>query len=432
MTGDHGEGAAGTSAHEDARRFIVAADRLIDGSGAEPLVDGAVLVEDGRITAVDRRSAFGTSDIAIIAEAGTTLLPGIVDSHVHLELAAGPDHATTLATWDEDRAAGRLGLRALANARTALSAGITTLRDCGATLGILAVREALRTAEVPGPRLLATGPPLTTRRGHCHWFGGEAETDAELRARIAANCEAGVDAIKVIATGGVMTEGSDPRLAQYDERQMRLIVAEAHRLGRPVVAHANATVGIANAFAAGADAIDHVMFTAPDGKVRPDESLIARMGAAGQACGMTLGGIHRQNLDAGDEGVARLRERFGHKAALHEAGALLHLQSDAGVRLTPPDRPDGAMRTAIVGTGLSPLAILTAMTGSAARAVGLGGEVGVLRPGAHADLLLVAGDPIAESAALGDVRGVWAGGRRVVRVDGKAAAPLAGGMSTAT
>lgn len=395
-----------------AGRLLVAADRLFDGSGGPLLEDAAVLVEDERIVAVDHAAAFAASGLEPIRAPGTTLLPGLVDSHVHLELSAGPDHASTLATWEADRDAGRLGLRALANARRALAGGITTLRDCGSTIGLVAVREALRTAGI-GPRLLVCGPPLTTPAGHCHWFGGVAKRGPELRARIAAHIEAGVDAIKVMATGGVMTDGSDPRLAQYDVPRLRLVVEEAHRRGRPVVAHANATIGIAQALEAGADTIDHVGFLSMAGTVSPDPDLIDRLGAARQACGMTMGGIHRRELEQGAAGIARLRERFGHKADLHAAGALVHVQTDAGVRLTPPDRPDGAMRTAMAGSGLPASAILTAMTGAAGKAVGLDGEVGVLRPGAHADLLLVAGDPLHDPAALVDVRGVWFGGQRV-------------------
>ena len=403
---------AAESGATDGRRFVVAADQLIDGTGAAPIERGAVLVEDGRIVAVGRADEIEASGARVVRRSGSTLLPGIIDSHVHSELASEADHVSTLATWYADDAAGRHGERVLSNVGAALAAGVTTIRDCGSTLGIIAVRESLR-AEGRGPRLLVTGPPVTISMGHIHWFGGVADgRDAVVR-RIAEHVEAGVDAIKVVATGGVMTEGSDPRRSQYDLATLRAAVKEAHRLGRPLVAHANATSGIADSFAAGFDSIDHVGWTAPDGEQRPDADLIARIGAAGQVCGFTTSGIQRRELDAGDGGRAELRRRFENKRRLADAGAILHIQSDAGVRFTRFDEPHKSLAVAIVGADLTPMEAIVAMTSSAARAVGLAGEVGVLRPGAHADLLLVRGDPLVDAAALGEVDGVWFGGTPV-------------------
>jgi imidazolonepropionase-like amidohydrolase len=180
------------------------------------------------------------------------------------------------------------------------------------------------------------------------------------------------------------------------------------------VAHAIATQGIAHAYAAGADSIDHVGWLSPDGVVRPDSRLIAELGASRWLCGLTASGIVRRELSGGAEGVAALRDRLADKAALAQAGARLHVHSDAGVRFTPIDRPDLGLRVAVEGGALQALAAIAAMTSVAAEAVGLGGEVGVIRVGARADLLMVDGDPLVDPAALHAVRGVWMGGRRVI------------------
>lgn len=395
------------------RPTLLVPERLFDGSGAACTTDTAVLVgTDGRIAAVDRAGAFAGVEADREAYLGATLLPGLIDGHVHLEMTPTADHTPTLAAWERDAASGVLPLRAARHATAALAAGYTTIRDCGSSRAILDVRAGLATTGL-GPRLLVTGPPITTPRGHCHWFGGEARTIREVRSLVAELCELGVDAIKLMATGGVMTAGSDPGVRQFRRPTVRAVVDEAHRRGRTVVVHANATGGIADALATGADVIDHLGWLDRSSAVRPDPRLIAALGQARRVCGMTTSGIVRRELSAGTEGHARLRARFADKAALHAAGARLHLHSDAGVRLTAFDRPDLGLATAAVGTGLPLPVLLAMMTSGAADAVGRP-DLGSIRPGARADLLLVDGDPTEDPGALRRVLAVRRDGRLLV------------------
>jgi imidazolonepropionase-like amidohydrolase len=180
-----------------------------------------------------------------------------------------------------------------------------------------------------------------------------------------------------------------------------------------VVVHANATGGIADALASGADVIDHLGWLDRSSMVRPDQRLITALGRAGQICGMTTSGIVRRELSAGAEGRERLRARFADKASLHASGARLHLHSDAGVRLTAFDRPDLGLATAAVGTDLPLTALLAMMTSGAAAAVGRP-ELGSVRPGAPADLLVVDGDPTEDPGALRRVIAVRRDGQLLV------------------
>jgi imidazolonepropionase-like amidohydrolase len=395
------------------RPILLVPERLFDGSGAPTVTGMAVLIGvDGRIGAVDRAGSFDGVDAEHVTHPGATLLPGLIDGHVHLEMTPTADHAPTLAAWEQDSAAGLLPLRAARHAMAALAAGHTTIRDCGSSRAILSVREGLA-AMGAGPRLLVTGPPITTPRGHCHWFGGEAGTLGEVRALVAELCERGVDAVKLMATGGVMTAGSDPGARQFRRPTVRAVVEEAHRRGRAVVVHANATGGIADALATGADVIDHLGWLDRSSAVRPDGRLIAALGRARQICGMTTSGIVRRELTAGAEGRSRLQARFADKAALHAAGARLHLHSDAGVRLTTFDRPDLGLATAAAGTGLPLSVLLGMMTSGAAAAVGRP-DLGAIRAGAPADLLVVDGDPTVDAEALRRVRAVRRDGRLLV------------------
>jgi len=204
------------------------------------------------------------------------------------------------------------------------------------------------------------------------------------------------------------------------------VVDEAHRRGRTVVVHANATGGIADAFATGADVIDHLGWLDRSNTVRPDRRLIAALGQGRTICGMTTSGIVRRELTAGPEGMERLRARFADKAALHAAGARLHLHSDAGVRLTAFDRPDLGLATAAAGTGLPLPTLLAMMTSGAALAIGRP-DLGTIRAGARADLLVVDGDPTEDPGALRRVLAVRRDGRLLASAtdDGRIAVAVA-------
>ena len=231
-------------------QVVIQADRLFDGTGAEPIEQAAVVIGDGRIRAVGRRDEIVAPDgeAQRVEYAGCTILPGLIDCHVHLIFSAGPRPLDDLLA-DDDHA---LLLRAVHNAQTALRAGITTVKDLGGRGAVtLALRDAIGRGLLPGPRILAAGPPITSTGGHCNWLGGEADTADELRKKVRQLVKQGVDLLKVMASGGRMTPGSNVCAAQFTVEQLRALVEDAHRLGKSVAAHGHGVAGIRNAVAAG-------------------------------------------------------------------------------------------------------------------------------------------------------------------------------------
>ncbi len=214
------------------RITVLRASRLIDGAGADPIDDGVVVSVDGTITDVgaarDVNVPEGT-DVITRDYPGCTLLPGLIDCHTHLLFSAS-DQALDDAIHDSDET---LLLRGLANAQAELRCGVTTLRDCGGRgLLTLALRDGIDRGLVAGPRILAAGMPITTTGGHLNFCGLEADGVHEAIKATRRLCKGGVDFIKVMATGGGMTPGTNPRAPQYTVEELSAIVAEAHRDGR--------------------------------------------------------------------------------------------------------------------------------------------------------------------------------------------------------
>jgi imidazolonepropionase-like amidohydrolase len=385
-------------------RQLIEAGLVLAGKTLSPLADACLVVEDGLVDEVRTTRPTGAFDGVERFPTGV-VMPGLIDTHVHLQLTPGPDHATGRATYARDRDAGMLTLRAMQNARLALSAGLTTVRDVAADMSILAVRAAIDGGD-PGPRLLVSGLPITTTGGHCHWFGDlRADNADEVRRATRWLAEQGVDVIKVMASGGIMTPGTNATAPQYSAAEVTVAVVEAHRLGRRVVAHALNVEAIRNCVDAGVDSIDHCAWRLPNDSLAYDAELGERIAGGGAVVGVTGSGILRILLAQGDAGRDELRRTLAAHRQLFLAGARVGVHSDAGVRFTPVDRFDLTLQVMMVGLDVAPRDCLVAATSTAADAVGLGDEVGAIEVGKRADLVVLDGDPLAD---LGNVRRVTA------------------------
>jgi imidazolonepropionase-like amidohydrolase len=391
---------------------------LIDGTGADPRRDVAVGIEDDRIAhVVDRRAARVADDDAVVDEPELVLTPGLIDSHVHLVLDHGPDHATTRAGVEAASDA-ELTARAVRNAHMCLGAGITTVRDCGGR-GLItsAVRDAIDAGLLVGPRVLACGPPLTTTAGHAHWLGGIADSEQELRVAVRELCRDRVDFIKVMATGGNMTAGSNPLRAQYGAAELASAAFEAHRLNRRIAAHVLSAEAIPWLVDAEYDTLEHCLWQAPEGGTRYDAELAARIAAGGTWVGVTLAGIDRLLLRDPAGGRQALRDRHADVRRLLDAGVRVMLSSDAGVRYTRFEDFALTLVCAVEGLGMSPVEAIHRATSVPADALGIAGDVGTVEGGKRADVVLVAGDPASEVGDMAAVRAVWRDGRVVVMGD---------------
>jgi imidazolonepropionase-like amidohydrolase len=300
-------------------------------------------------------------------------------------------------------------LRAAMSARAAamLRAGITTARDLGGgTFLELELRDRIHAGALQGPRLLCAGQPITSPRGHCWFWGGEAEDLSHAQTVLERQVARGVDLIKVMATGGNLTPGSNPVEAQFDATTLEAIVALAARHDRCVAAHCHGTAGIRHAAHARVTTIEHCSWrgtagTATDFDPQAAETLAAR----GVWVSPTLNSGWRRYL--GQELERRMRENY---ARMRSAGVRLIASTDAGIPQVPHTDLPHALPTFAHFAGLSPVETLRAATSDCAAALGMGASIGVLAPGYVADLVLVEGDPLADLDTLARPAAVIKGG----------------------
>jgi imidazolonepropionase-like amidohydrolase len=371
-----------------------------DGCAPEPS-PSSVHVAGGQIVEAAPEGA------TVIDVSGCTVMPGLIEAHAHLCWNAGEDWR---AVYDREAARPeRLMLRMAGNARRMLDAGITTVRDLGSpTRASVELREAIRDGLVRGPELLVAGAPITTTGGHCWYLGGEADGELGVRVAVRQRVREGADWIKVMASGGNMTPGSNPLRAQYSVTELRAAVEEAHRLGRRVAAHGHGSEGIRAAVEAGVDMIEHCTFQTPDGSEK-DDAVIEEIARKGIVVSPTIVG-----RIGGHEGDDRFRRRAELLRAMVDAGCRMLMSTDCGIPHTPHDYLGRSMAVMQRLTGLTSVEVLRLGTSRSAELLGLD-DRGVVEAGRRADLLVVEGDPTKELGALERVRLVVAGGKVAYR-----------------
>jgi imidazolonepropionase-like amidohydrolase len=383
---------------------VIRAGRLIDGTGAAVQRDRALYVEGGQIVSVGA-SGEVPSDSDLLDLSALTVMPGLFDCHVHMVFSYSAYPLGDLLVEDDQQ----LLLRGVAGARQALGAGITTVRDLGGRGGVtFRLRDAIASGLIAGPRILAAGSPITITGGHCHFLGLEADGEAAVRSAARRQLKSGANCLKIMATGGRMTPGTNIGVAQYTVVELRAAIEEAQRAHVTIAAHALGTAGIRNATGAGVNTIEHCNWLAPDGSVAFDESVAVQMAKQGTAVVETLVPLQRASASV-HEGVTRAMRR------MHELGVPFAAGTDAGVSVTPFDSLHGELEILVSDIGMTPVQAIHAATGGAARALGIDASVGTLVAGRAADLIGVDGDP---SVRIGDsrsVRVVIKGGQTVVK-----------------
>ena len=351
--------------------------------------DTPLTIDGDTIAALDASPAADTIDVS-----GCTILPGLIEGHAHLCFNAAADWRTI---FDSDSSS-RMLLRMSRAAASMLQVGITTVRDLGApTTLAVELRDAVRDGLVSGPDLLVAGAPVTTTGGHCWFLGGEADGELGARIRVRELAKAGVDWIKVMATGGGMTPGTNVNEPQYSLDELRAIVDEASRLGLRVAAHCHGTPGIRNAVEAGVATIEHCSFRTPQG-LQIDPDLVAQIAASRIAVSPT---VHAGYLSG--KATTFNAQRIDVARAIVDAGCTILMSTDCGIPNTPHDVLPRSIHAWSELTGMPPLDTLRAATSGAALILGLA-DRGVIAPGQRADLLVVEGDPLEDLTALQRVR----------------------------
>jgi imidazolonepropionase-like amidohydrolase len=392
------------------RRHLTAirAARLFDGTGGG-LLPNPTVVLDGRTIVSVGSGAPVPEGATVVDMADATLLPGLVDGHVHLAFDSSPDPVAGLAARDDAEAFAAM----TAAARAAARGGVTTVRDLGDRHYLALGVKAAAATDPTLPEILAAGPPITTPGGHCHFLGESASGVDGVRRAVHEHAERGVDVIKIMASGGNMTPGSRPDQPQYGQAELRAAVDEAHRHHLPITAHAHATQSIVDGLAAGLDGFEHLTFMTADGVDEIPGDVLAALVRQRVTIGMTLGQAPVPGAQPPPGMLARRPALLANAQRMRAAGVHMIPGTDAGIA---PIKPPDTLRWAVgqfQALGMSAAEALHTCTARAATALGLGHRKGQLRPGYDADILAVAGDPLTDPAALHQIQAVYVRGVRV-------------------
>jgi len=410
-------GISGT-AHAQAptpKRTIVRAGRVLDVRTGQMRANQAIVIEGEKIAQIiassEVKAAAGDTTIDL---PDATLLPGLIDAHTHLtfELSSLGYQGLAISTARE-------ALHGARNARVTLEAGFTTVRNLGAKdYADIALRDAINEGDTIGPRILASGPALGITGGHCDEnllppaFHREAEGVADgveaVQHKVREVIKYGADVIKICATGGVLSKGDDPNASQYTLEEMKAIVADAHRLGRRVAAHAHGAEGVRWASEAGVDSIEHGHLM--------DDAAIATLKKNGTYLVPTLflteymqANLERSNVPEFSKQKMRdvaAAAQINVKKAI-SAGVKVAFGTDAAVY---PHGLNAGEFHVYVKLGMTPLAAIQTATINAADLLGWTKSIGTVEVGKWADLVAVDGDPTKDVSTLEHVKFVMKGG----------------------
>lgn len=401
---------------------VIRGTRLIDGLGDAPLDAPVIVVRGAKIEAILQ----GEPPAGILDEAtqvldfpGCTLLPGLIDMHVHLNQ---PGDGTPADQWMREPD-GVIGAHTAVAAEAALDAGITTVRDCGSRANTaFHLRRIHELGYGRGSRLVLAGSPITITGGHGWNLGGEADGPEGLRHKVRSLVKSGADFIKVLGSGGG-TANTISWLPSFRPEEFAALVDETHRLGRRITIHCLNATTIEQAIGAGADQIEHAWFMTDDEGTQEYVPAVGdKLAAAGVAITPTLSVESycvramqaKETLTPDDEAFLRrwqrmLETNLTHLGRLHQAGVTIVAGTDAGWRFTPFDGLPEEIALLSRG-GMPAMAAIQAATSRAAAVMGREQQIGSVKPGLDADLVAVQGDPLADLGVLRQLRLVMQAG----------------------
>jgi imidazolonepropionase-like amidohydrolase len=397
------------------KTVVIRAGHLLDVKTGRTLSNQTIVIQGDKIASVGSDAQI-PAGAQVVDLSNATVLPGLIDAHTHLTMTTNFGYSALAISIPRE------ALHGARNARVTLEAGFTTVRNVGARgFTDVALRDAINAGDVPGPRMLVSGPPLSITGGHCdedllpfEWHAqseGAADGIEAVQHKTREIIKYGADLIKICATGGVLSHGDNPQASQYTLEEMKAIVADAHRLGRKVAAHAHGAQGILWASEAGVDSIEHGSYI--------DDAAIAEMKKNGTYLVPTLYLAdwfleNAEKIGTPPELIAKGREVMPaarkNVARAFAAGVKVGFGTDAAVY---PHGLNAHEFAVMVKLGLTPLQAIQAATINDADLLGWSDKVGALDPGKWADMVAVDGDPLADVTTLERVKFVMKGGEVV-------------------
>jgi len=397
------------------KTVVIRAGRLLDVRTGKTLANQVIIIQDDKIASVGSGTQI-PAGAQVIDLSSATVLPGLIDAHTHITMTTNFGYSRLGISIPRE------ALNGARNARVTLDAGFTTIRNVGASgFTDVALRDAINAGDVPGPRMLVSGPALSITGGHCddnllpfEWHAqsdGVADGVEGVQHKTREIIKYGADLIKICATGGVLSHGDNPQASQYTLDEMKAIVADAHRLGRKVAAHAHGAQGIRWASEAGVDSIEHGSYI--------DDAAIAEMKKNGTYLVLTLYLAdwflaNAERIGTPPELIGKAREVMPaarkNVTRAFAAGVKVGFGTDAAVY---PHGLNAHEFAVMVKLGLTPLQAIQAATINDADLLGWSDKVGTLEQGKWADVVAVDGDPLADVTTLERVKFVMKGGEIV-------------------
>jgi imidazolonepropionase-like amidohydrolase len=396
----------------------IKAGHLIDPDTATVLTDQIILIRDNKIEAVGKALSI-PADAKIIDLSKMTVLPGLIDCHTHVADAGDAEPLNVL-----KHTASEIVLAAIPNARAMLLSGFTTVRDVGTyrALNDVALRDAIAKGYVSGPRMYVAGAYVTITGGAGAMTGmapdiqlpwdlryGEANSPWEVRQKVRLLAHDGVDLIKILSSGAVLTHGSNPKSQEFTPEELKAAVDEASQFGLKVASHAHSPQGIKNAILAGVASVEHATMIDDEGiALAKQHGTYLDMDIYDEECIQQAGREGKEPKDflQHDAELGQMQRDNFRKAV--KAGVKMSFGTDAGVC---PYGTSGKQFAFMVKHGMTPMQAIQAATTNAADLLGHADVLGSIRPGKYADVVAVSGDPLVDISVLDNVQFVMKDGK---------------------